>query len=61
MDSEVQVAHEVSLQIVKVPKTMSSALKRAVCDSFVATGVRFDMSEKEIEEWLNVGSTLLWQ
>lgn len=48
----VQAVKEGSLKVVKIPASMSSRLKREVCDSFVGTGARPGVTTNEIGEWL---------
>lgn len=44
---------EGSLQVVKVVDFVSSELKKEVCDSFVATAIRPNICEWEVEGWFS--------
>lgn len=48
---EIGVGRELSLHVVKVPEGVSSALKKEVCDCFVATALRRDTCATKVEGW----------
>ena len=51
-DVQTWVEEEGNLKVVKLASSLVTSLKKQVCNLFVATIRRFDVSEREIQTWL---------